>query len=137
MEDVFRRATRFAGGDRDLDLDIERLRGRPRLGGGLCEKLSRRAPRRGGERKRLSDASRALLGGVIDREIGRPFRRGGVMDRDSDLDSDRDSLRPLALSFPFPFLGGVLETERLRLLARVLEYDLDRDLDRDEPVYDE
>jgi hypothetical protein len=128
---VFRRIARFVGGG---DLDIERLSDRPRLGGGLCEKLSRRR-RRGGEREMLSDTLRPLRGGVIERDTGRPFRLGGVMDRDNDLDIERERGRPRASSLPLPFRGGVLDMERLRSIPRGREYD--RDLDFDEPLYDE
>ena len=58
------------------------------------------------------------------------FRRGGVI----DLDNDLVKLRPLSFSLPLPFLGGDLENERLRAIARVLEGDLDREPDLEEPV---
>lgn len=133
IEEVFRRRACFSRAG-DLDLDIDRLEGRPRLDRGLCEKLPWRVLRRGGEREMLSDASRPLLEGVMDRDTGRPFRLGGVIDLDRDLDTDRETGLPLAIALPLPLRGGVLEMDRLRPAARLLEYDLDRDLDRDEPV---
>ena len=67
---------------------------------------------------------------MIDRESRLMFRRGGVI----DLDNDLVKLRPLSFSLPLPFLGGDLENERLRSIARVLEGDLDREPDLEEPV---
>ena len=59
------------------------------------------------------------------------LRRGGV----TDLVTDLVRLRPLCLSFPLLFRGGVMDSERLLFTARVR--DGDRDLEYEDPVYDE